>query len=91
MEELNNYIYSVFLLIKQVHENGQIKRPYNRKINRNDRMIIRKIYDLYKIYQYGLTRKDFNKISIDYSINKNMNIISSAKEMAETLEKTINK
>ena len=90
MEELNRYIFSVFNLLKILREKGLLERPVKYKLNRYDKNILMKVYDLYKIHKLKLSKKQFNNLVIEYSLNTNKNIITSGIEVAVNIEKIIN-
>lgn len=87
MKELNNYIYNVFNLIRQTQQSGFLQRPLTYHITKTDKKILNNIYNVYKIYKYGLTKSDFRLIVKDYSLNSGFNIIKAGSEMGQLLEK----
>lgn len=89
MEQLNEYIFNVFDLILKSHQGGIICKPKEYKINKDDRIILKKIYDLHRIYRYGITRSKFNEMVVNYTLSTLTNTIKGGQEVAELLEKTI--
>jgi hypothetical protein len=90
MKELNDYIFNVFNLIKNVKDNGLLERPKKYKLNRFDKNILINVYDLYKVYKLKITKKQFIDLVIEYSLNTNTNILKSGIEVGENIEKIIN-
>ena len=87
MEQLNTHIFNVFNMIRQFQQSGFLVRPLKYRIYHKDKKVLNNIYIVYKLYCYGLSKKDFHKICIDYTTNTGTNIIKSGSDMAELLEK----
>lgn len=87
MKEINEYIYNVLNLVYTYQTKGLLQKPIEYKLNRHDKKILNKIYDVYHVYKHSITRKEFIKITINYSVSSGINIIRSGSEIANSFEK----
>lgn len=91
MDRLNEYIFNIFQLLHTCQVKGLIKKPVKYKINRYDKKVINQIYDVYKIYRWKITRKQFRNMCINYSVSSGINIVKSGNDICVLIEKTNNK
>ncbi len=89
MISIDRYIFSVFLFILKIQQNGLLDKPKQFKIHKEDKKLLKIIYTTYKLYKLKITQKQFNDMVIEYMFNTQQDIIKSADECAKELEKII--
>lgn len=87
INDLNEYMYNILNLVFTYQTKGLLQKPLKYRINRNDKRILNKIYDVYKVYEHKITRKEFIKLTINYSVSSGINIIRSGQDVASSFEK----
>lgn len=87
MKVLNDYLFNVLKTIQMCQNKGLLKKPLKYKMNRNDKKVINNIYNIYTMYKYGINKKEFKEMCINYSVNSGINIIKSANDICILIEK----
>ena len=88
MKNLNNYLFSVYTTIHQLQVGGKIKKPIAYRMNKNDRRVILNAYNAFHIYSYKIKVNEFLMMVEAYHTSSGIDIILSALDVIQILEKT---
>lgn len=91
MKEINEYFYKVFDLVYKTKHSGLLEKPKKYTLNKNDKRILKKIYNVYKLYNCKISKEQFMEMVCDYSIAMNKDIITSGWQIAENTLRVLKK
>lgn len=87
MEKVNEYVLMVFKMMIKLNNNGYIRKIRPVEICKQDRKVLNKIFTIYKIYNYQISKRIFRKMVVIHSIISKDNFIISGMKVADRLEK----